>query len=252
MTAPNSTAGRRSASPLATAVYDQVKNRILTCVLQPGDTIAGHQLAKEMNVSRTPVHDALKRLTAEGYLRVSPRVGYSVTSLSVRDLRNLFEIRMTLDGLGAELAARSYHQRWDDAFRAAEEEIHQLALELEGRHLSDPRLLQAQVAAHRRFHELLFQIAGNDRLQRIAVPLHDETQRYWFLVPENRTRHVENVWSSPGHRLILDAVVAGDAERARATMQSHLQDGLRLILEQLVPDLPASHRIDTPRASSVR
>ena len=84
---------------LAATAYGQVKARILTGAVRPGDVIVAQQVAAQLEVSRTPAHEALKRLVQEGYLVSQPRIGYTVTPVNLDEMRDLFQIRIQLECL---------------------------------------------------------------------------------------------------------------------------------------------------------
>lgn len=221
---------------LASQVYKEVKGRILTCELHPGTTLTAQHFADEFKVSRTPVHEALKKLAAEGFLDSSPRVGYTVTPLTVHDLKEIYQVRMSLETLAAETAADNFRPQHRKMFERAELEARAKAEELESGHSRDLEVLTAVVSGHRLFHSMIYQIAGNHRLSAHALALHDECQRFWFLKKEYQQQ--TNFMSDPAHRKIYDAIAAGDKRAARHATGDHLRDGLTEILATALPAFP--------------
>ena len=86
-------------------VYEEIKNHILSGYYRPGQRLIETNLAEELNVSRTPIRDALNRLEAEGLITSSPTRGLTVTKLSKDDIKDLYQARAVLEGLAAKLAA---------------------------------------------------------------------------------------------------------------------------------------------------
>jgi DNA-binding GntR family transcriptional regulator len=226
----------RSPSGLADRVYTQVRARILLGQARPGDVIAAHALADDLSVSRTPVHEALKRLVGEGYLVALPRVGYAVTSVNLDEMRDLFQVRVRLEALSAELAARAWTQEHARDFAAADRLAQRRHRELRS---GGPPFELAQFLhdEHKRFHLMIADVGGNRRLRQLISELQDETQRFWSLLPTERL--VSTVFlADQAHAAILDAIATGDPAQARAAVVGHLREGMRSMLETVVPDEP--------------
>jgi DNA-binding GntR family transcriptional regulator len=221
---------------LADRVYAQVKGRILLGQARPGDVMAAHALADELSVSRTPVHEALKRLVGEGYLAALPRVGYAVTPIDVDAMRDLFEVRIRLEALSAELAAKVWAPEHTASFLAADQVVQRRHQEL--RAAGTPvELTQFLHAEHKRFHLMIADIGGNKRLQQLISDLQDETQRFWSLLPADQL--ISRVFlADAAHQAILDALATGDPATARAAVVSHLRDGVRMMVQAVVPAVP--------------
>jgi DNA-binding GntR family transcriptional regulator len=223
-------------SGLADRVYEQVKARILLGQDRPGDVIAAHALAQELEVSRTPVHEGLKRLVGEGYLVTRPRIGYAVTPVNLDEMRDLFQVRTRLEALAAELAARAWREERRAAFRSADRAAQRRHKEL-GLSGTPLELAQFLHAEHKRFHRMIADIGGNRRLERLICELQDETQRFWSLLPADQL--VSRVFlADPAHRAILDAIASKDPASARAAVIAHLREGVRLMVEAVVPEQP--------------
>jgi DNA-binding GntR family transcriptional regulator len=228
---------------LAERVYTDVKARILLGQVRPGDVLAAHTIAQALSVSRTPVHEALKRLVSEGYLVSQPRVGYSVTPIDLAELRDLFQVRTRLEALSAELAARAWTQEHMDSFEAADRQAQRRHREL--RAAADPgELARFLHDEHKRFHRMIAKIGGNRRLERLISDLQDETQRFWALLPSELL--VGRVFlADEAHRVILTAIASGDPAKARAAVVTHLRDGVQLMVGRVVPDDPSPDELGT-------
>jgi DNA-binding GntR family transcriptional regulator len=227
---------------LAARVYTQVKARILLGEIRPGDIIAAHALAADLDVSRTPVHEALKRLVGEGYLVTQPRIGYAVTPINLDEMRDLFQVRTRLEALSAELAAQNWSEEHLASFEAADRSAQRRQRELK-RTGSAAELAQHYNEEHKRFHRMIADVAGNRRLGRLIDDLQDETQRFWALANGRLASAV--FLADPGHRSILDAIATGDPTQARASIVTHMQDGVRTMVEAVVPEAPPSDELGT-------
>jgi DNA-binding GntR family transcriptional regulator len=221
---------------LADRVYTHVKASILLGRARPGDVIAAHALAQTLSVSRTPVHEALKRLVSEGYLVSQPRVGYAVTPVDLGELRDLFQVRTRLEALSAELAAKAWTHEDMSAFEAADRQAQRRHREL--RKAAEPiELAQFLHDEHKHFHSMIANVGGNRRLERLISDLQDETQRFWALLPDDQL--VGRVFlADEAHGAILKAIATQDPTKARAAVVTHMRDGVQLMLETVIPEYP--------------
>jgi DNA-binding GntR family transcriptional regulator len=226
-----------SEGRLAAAAYEQVKARILTGAIRPGDVIVAQQVAAQLKVSRTPAHEALKRLVQEGYLVSQPRIGYTVTPVNLDELRDLFQVRIRLECLAAELAAAAFTDEHAVAFAEAERHARAVGKRLGTRPPSDPQVIETSAQLHRRFHEMISDVSGNRRLTALIGTLQDETQRFWALLPDWPSAQLMFL-DEPGHQEIYDAIVSKDPEAARSAVAQHMRDGLRQIVSTLLPPEP--------------
>jgi DNA-binding GntR family transcriptional regulator len=222
---------------LAATAYGQVKARILTGAVRPGDVIVAQQVAAQLEVSRTPAHEALKRLVQEGYLVSQPRIGYTVTPVNLDEMRDLFQIRIQLECLAAELAATAFTGEHAAAFAEAERHARAVGKKLAARPPDDPEVIETSTHLHRRFHEMISDVSGNRRLTALIGTLQDETQRFWALIPGWLSAQFTFL-DDPGHQEIYDAIVSKDPAAARRAVAQHMRDGLQQMLSTLLPPEP--------------
>lgn len=183
----------------------------------PGTVVAAAELAERLEMSRTPVQEALKALSQEGFLRVVLRAGYMVTPVTVRDIEEIFELRLSNEVLGAGLAAG----------RATAEDVASLRAQHERAKANvrsgppdDPARLESLIADNREFHVLVASLSGNQRLARIVGALLDEGQRIYYLYYRaDRSPRAGDV-----HGNIIRALAARDPDAAREAMAVHLHD----------------------------
>ncbi len=95
-----------------------IRRKIITCELPPGLEVSEQELAQRLEMSKTPVREALARLGLEGFVQSFPRRGYRITSVAVKDINDLFAVRGVLEGAAAELAADNMR---DDEIASLEE-----------------------------------------------------------------------------------------------------------------------------------
>ncbi|MGE5615275.1 MAG: GntR family transcriptional regulator [Bacillota bacterium] len=200
-------------SPLTTVVADAIRDRIVAGELGPGERLAEERLSEELGVSRMPVREALRALAAEGFVTVRPRHGASVTAYDAHEIGELIEVRATLEGLNARLAAR----------RQNPGQIAELQRVLaDGSRCTERSDLAQLQAANARFHEALAAIAGNTVLMNIVRSLRDRTAL--IFAPASRLRVREN-WEE--HAGIVRAVINGDAELAALLSERHVYNAAK-------------------------
>ncbi len=191
--------------------YEQLHTRIVRLQLAPGELIDESQLASELDLSPTAVREAIRLLVHDGLVQVTPRHGLYVAPVSLDDLAQLSEMRVSLEGLCARLASQ----------RASEDELAVLmALRQEHQHPADDDSERLFALDHR-FHQAIARAAHNKYLARTLETFFGLSQRLWYLaLPEIGTlpaaiaRHVE----------LVQAIKAGDADLAERLMQAHVQN----------------------------
>lgn len=201
---------------LRNQVVDALREEILTNRLKPGSVLLEREFATRFGVSKTPVREALSLLVHEGLVELLPRKGYLVSSTTIRDAQDYFDLRVILEGAAAEAAAR----------RLTGEQLRQLEA------LAAPdnpqegvgRMLERNFA----FHMLIARASGNSRLATLIERLLRETTRLITLgfVPGE-------------HERLIGALRARDPIRARAAMEEHV----RTVREQALTGAvaPGSH-----------
>lgn len=202
--------------------YERLKRAILTCALAPGSELREALLAAQLGVGRTPVRGALGRLVQDGFVEVRPRKGYRVTDLKITDVNEVFELRLLLEPAACELAATR-------APRQAITAMHYLA-HAEYDH-TDPESYERFIVDNREFHVRLAEAAGNHRLARSIRTLLEEMQRLFFL---SLTREDTSSEQMHEHLELYDAIVAGDAERARRLSADQIEQSRRRVIEALI------------------
>jgi DNA-binding GntR family transcriptional regulator len=181
---------------------NELRDRILTGRLQPGDRLDLDQLTTEFGISRTPIREALLELSYEGLVAITPRSGMAVIGITPEDAVDNFAVLAALAGKAAEMATTRITP--DELA-----ELHVLAQAIDG---SDD-----VVTANRRFHRAVNQAARSPRLLtylRQAVRV--VPGNYFELFPEQEERSLRE------HAALLDAIERGDGEAARAIMEAHV------------------------------
>ena len=202
---------------LADQVYDALEGDILSGKYARGDILTENKLCEIMGVSRTPVREALRRLSQENLIKESGK-GSVVVGISEKDLEDIFTIRLQIEGLAAEKAAQN----------CSDEEIEQLknALELQEFYLSKHNAEEIKLMDNR-FHEILYQISGSVTFYNILLSLHKKVQKYRKASIQSTSRANESVEE---HKLIFDAIASRDAEKAKYFAEKHVENAYRHII----------------------
>ncbi len=190
-------------------VADLIRDGILEGRLRPGERLKEDTLAKELDVSRTPVREAIAMLQAEGVLESHQHRGAQVRSYTPAELEEIYDLRSILEGYGARRAATRITQRELTRLRASVERMEKLK----------PKDLEHLVQQNGIFHDTILQAADSQRLvtlvtQTRALPLIYQSYA-WYASAQLST-------SLEYHRRVLSALERHDAEQAEYDMRHHL------------------------------
>ncbi|WP_290059156.1 GntR family transcriptional regulator [Amycolatopsis solani] len=204
-------------------VRDELRERILTGRLRPGDRLVERELAEDLGVSRVPVREAIRALEAEGFLVEQSARRIVVRQLARVDVEELFDVREALEGLAAGLAAA----------RAGAAELKRLDRALADAARATARGDAARITAlNSRFHDEIVAIAGNALLTTMLQPL--EGRLRWLT---SQNEHWTELLDE--HRRLYEASAAGDAARAKASAVEHVRVNRDVTLRALFPQVTA-------------
>lgn len=190
--------------------YEKIKNKIITTELQPGESISEAKLMEELQMGRTPVREALNRLSFEEQVRIIPRKCILVTEQPKRDLDAIFQMRYTLSELEGRLCA-SRHKESDV------KKLRQIAEQLETEQDAASRVM-----LDREFHRCISAATGNSYLEKEMNILSDLSVRMIFL-NENELDDVDSQVPG-GHFRIIESIEAGDEEQTITLLRQHVVD----------------------------
>jgi DNA-binding GntR family transcriptional regulator len=210
---------------LTEQVHRILKERILKREIKPGQQISVPDVARALNVSRTPVTDALKRLAAEGLVVIKPRVGTFVTELTERDVAELFDICLMMELHAAEVILKTdrVDQLLADStgpLRAMDEAIQD----------TDYRDYDTFITNDRELHLSLVRAANNSHLLRMYtnLNLHVHAARAYYV------KNIENATEiQRQHKAIIEAFRAHDADQVQHILTLHITDVKERILNIL-------------------
>ncbi|MBW1250759.1 GntR family transcriptional regulator [Pseudomonas tolaasii] len=211
----------KSAAQLRELAYAQIKQRIISCEFRPGDAINEAQLTAALGIGRTPIHQALHRLEVESMVTIMPRKGVMVTALSLNDVLDMIEVRVSNEQLCVKLAV----ERAKDAdIQAMRDILEQTPALLANHDVAGLMALDLQ------FHMSISAAAHNRVLAELLRNLHEKQARFWYLtLSENH--HSERIYEE--HLQILEAVEQRDGAAAIAAIHHHIDDFRRAIMRTL-------------------
>lgn len=202
-------------------VYDKLKTAILSGAFEDGERLVEHDIAEQLQVSRTPVREALRRLESEGILEALPKQGLVVKDYSDDEIREIYLIREALESLAAEYAAKN----------ATDDDIAELECLVEkmddamksGSHDSDDAIL-----AHQNFSEAYNRASHMPTLVRIIESLKDQLARCRTVSLRGADRRNA---AHREHRELFEALRLRDPERAARLTRIHLKNATEAYFE---------------------
>jgi DNA-binding GntR family transcriptional regulator len=202
-----------------TAVYEKIKERIINGSLAPGLPINESDFGRDLDVSKTPVREALRQLEREGLVENIPGRGSAVSHITFQDIREIFEVREIIECGAAKRAALTHDEK---AVQAKRKELEQYskkwteAKELNWGPVED-------------IHLFIMTSIGNQKLIDTYLGLldHIKRMRSHFGGRFTRQRFSEMV---DEHFEILDAIIEGSGDRAELAVQNHLRSAAAYLL----------------------
>lgn len=199
-------------------VADRVRRAILRGEFKPGQKLDQNEIAERLDVSRSPVREALRTLAAEGLVEVYPHRGAVVAELSLDEFEEISQIRVVLEGMAARLAAPHMDKK----------RIAALQTILEA--LDETGDLDRWVELNREFHNTVYKAAHRPRLLSLTESLRN-TMGPYIRQYITSADHLET--ARTGHLRILEACISRDAERAQKETEEHLRIVYQDALEYL-------------------
>jgi DNA-binding GntR family transcriptional regulator len=190
---------------LADRAYVELRDQIVTLALPPGAPINEERLGRELQLGRTPLREAIKRLALENLISVYPRRGTFVTEINITDLADISDVRVQLEGHAAYRAAQ----------RLTAEQREELDSILARVSTPSGALMELDAEVHR----FIYRCAGNEYLRETLERYFNLSLRIWYLVLGRLPHLFERVLE---HRDLLLAIRAGDAEGARGIAADHV------------------------------
>ncbi len=207
-------------------IYKDLRRSIGAGHRKPGERLDLDELAKIYGTSITPVRDALQMLSQEGLVTIKPRSGYFVTHFTLKQLRDMLELRDILEVASIERAVS----------RITEEQLEQLEHVHAGYTGEDDEAYIRYMSENRTFHCLIAEASGNHELAEMLGRLHDRLIRFMVLCRVGETLERR-------HALVIEALRTRDVAAARQAMLNEVNETRETILERVIQEEGAFWRL---------
>jgi len=201
--------GGTTSELLADRAYAALRDRIVALRIAPGEPINEDALGRELDMGRTPVREAIKRLALENLVTVFPRRGTFASEINITDLAHISDVRQQLEGHAAYRAA----QRLTAARQAELEALLARIATADGTPRDEQMELDADI------HRFVHRCTANPYLEETLARYFNLSLRIWYLVLDRLPHLAERVRE---HRALLEAIRDGEADRARAIAAEHV------------------------------
>ncbi len=229
--------GEETGESLGNRAYQAIRRAIITCALPPGTEVSETQLSARFGFGKAPVRAALSRLAQDRLVRAQARRGWRIAPVTLRDVRDIFDLRQLLESEAARLAAG----------QVSADELTRLDAACQARYSpGDPASAEAFLASNREFHLLIARRSGNARLVAMLEQLMMESERLLHIGLALRDRTDE---ISHEHHRLIEALVAGDRAEAARIAAEQVVDSFHMVRDAILSSEPVdtlSIRLDGP------
>jgi DNA-binding GntR family transcriptional regulator len=198
--------------PLRDVVFNTLRQAILRGELAPGERLMEIQLAERLGVSRTPIREAIRKLELEGLVLMIPRKGAEVAKISEKSLRDVLEVRRSLEELAIELACERITKEGINELEAAQ------AAFCEALKTNDT-MEMAETDEH--YHDIIYNATGNTRLVQILNNLREQMYRYRLEYIKDASKRQNLVIE---HDHIIRAIKERRIDEARTAIRNHIDN----------------------------
>ncbi len=221
--------------PLRDAVFNTLRQQILTGELKPGERLMEIHLADKLGVSRTPIREAIRKLELEGLVTMIPRRGAEVAQMTERSLKDVMEVRRALDVLSADLACE----------RITDEEVGELKEACKRFEQAVQQGDFKQIATEDvHLHDIIVQATGNKRLMVLINQLAEQMYRYRFEYIKDLEQHKVLVEE---HAAIFDAISSRNRDAAKEAARIHIDNQEKAVMRQIREETAARERYGQKR-----
>lgn len=198
--------------PLRDVVFNTLRQAILKGELAPGERLMEIQLAERLGVSRTPIREAIRKLELEGLVLMIPRKGAEVAKISEKSLRDVLEVRRSLEELAIELACQRMTDEETEELEEKQEEFRSAVTKGDAMEIAE---------TDEAYHDIIYKGTNNDRLVQILNNLREQMYRYRLeYIKDEDKRQVLLL----EHDNILRAVKQRKVDEAKTAMREHIDN----------------------------
>jgi GntR family transcriptional regulator, carbon starvation induced regulator len=209
---------------LTRSVYEQIRTDLLTGKFRPGEKLGAEALRERFKTGSSPVREALNRLLAEGFVALIEQKGFRVAPVSAEELSELVTARCWIDGAAVTECVRRFDAKWEEGLILAHHRLSRTSRGQRGRTDNpDWEIL------HKAFHTTLVGGCGTRWIVKISEQLFDAAERYRLLAIE----YVPERDELEEHRLIVDACIERNAEKAVNLLKRHYGQSFNILAGSL-------------------
>ncbi|MDD5468806.1 MAG: GntR family transcriptional regulator [Anaerolineales bacterium] len=208
-------------------IYKKIKRDILTGVYTPGEQLSANQMAAGYSTSATPVREALNLLEQEGFVEVLPRIGFFVARITVKDIRDIYDYRIIIEGSAAELAARYIAQNELDYLESIPSDYV----------MGDSESYLQYLENNREFHLSIARASRNKFLAQAVASTLDQMQRLVYL-GIGSSSHTDAILQA--HPRLIQALRERDCQAAKSVMIEGIEAARDAAINQIVHGISAA------------
>lgn len=207
--------------PLRDVVFNTLRQAILRGEMEPGERLMEIQLAQKLGVSRTPIREAIRKLELEGLVIMIPRKGAEVAHITEKDMKDVLEVRSTLEELVVELAIKNATNEKIEELKSANKVFESAIVSKD---------VVGIVDADVKFHDILYSMTDNARLIQIINNLREQMYRYRLeYVKDARTHSI----LISEHNDIINQIREKNVEVAKTVIHQHINNQEKGIIRLL-------------------
>ena len=207
--------------PLRDVVFKTLRQAILKGELEPGERLMEIQLAERRGLSRTPIREAIRKLELERLVLMIPRRGAEVAKISEKNLRDVLEVRRSLEELAIDLACQRIQEEELETLREAQKEFAAAISAGDAMEIAQ---------TDEKFHEIIYSGTGNQKLMQILSNLREQMYRYRLeYIKDANKRQILLV----EHEQILKALSLRHVQEARLAVREHIDNQEITVLKNL-------------------
>ena len=207
--------------PLRDVVFKTLRQAILKGELEPGERLMEIQLAERLGVSRTPIREAIRKLELEGLVLMIPRKGAEVAKISESNLRDVLEVRRSLEELAIDLACQRITEEELDELNKAEVDF-KAAIE------NGDAMQIAQTDES--FHEIIYNSTKNQKLVQILNNLREQMYRYRLEYVKDEANYKRLIAE---HRVIYEAIRNRDRQTGAEAIKNHIDNQEKAVIRMI-------------------
>lgn len=207
--------------PLRDVVFNTLRQAILRGEMEPGERLMEIQLAQRLGVSRTPIREAIRKLELEGLVIMIPRKGAEVAHITEKDMKDVLEVRSTLEELVVELAIKNVTDEKIEELKCANKVFESAIVSKDA-----VNIVEADV----KFHDILYSMTNNARLIQIINNLREQMYRYRVEYLKKKECHKQLLWE---HQEIIRAIEAGEIDVATKITEQHIDNQVEAVSDAL-------------------